>query len=566
MFSKYRLLYHSIVNTRPRQLYHRLRLLVKRQLLSLLATESYASRVALSPNLDFDLASKLPSAIFAPRKHLVRTTTGNNLEVGFLNVWRPLRTPMDWHPFEMKQGTRLWLLNLHYMEFIEAVGTENWFQYIKDWIDTNKPYKRGYWLDDWNSYSLSIRVVVWMQQFERRGNCISETDRVIFLKSLKAQIRFLESNLELDIGGNHLIKNIKALLWSSRFFKGSEARRWGELGSELLIEALNEQVTSDGAHFELSPAYHIQVFADFLECYSVLDDGLAKYELEKVLPKMAQFLADMVHPDGMISLFSDGGLNMSYSPGECLSMFERVFRTKVCQANFIFYPEAGYFGLRHQNSLVLMDAAELAPKYLPGHGHGDALSFEWSVAGQRVITDPGVFEYDAGELRDFARSTRNHNTVTLDDQDQAEFYQAFRVGRRAGITMCEVDGSPESVSVSAAHDGYRRLAGRPIHTRHLVMTPHQIIIKDSILDGSGQQAVARLILDPEIEVSNIGGLWTLRGTQLTITVECDHPISVEDTICFFDFGHKRKTKQLVIEFGCAPCACETTLTVVPVAA
>ena len=88
-----------------------------------------------------------------------------------------------------------------------------------------------------------------------------------------AQMNFLKSNLELDIGGNHLVKNIKALLWASQFFEGPEADRWRELGLKLLRKAIEEQVTPDGAHFELSPAYHVQVFADLLECYSVLDDG-----------------------------------------------------------------------------------------------------------------------------------------------------------------------------------------------------------------------------------------------------------------------------------------------------
>ena len=61
---------------------------------------------------------------------------------------------------------RQWpILGKSYMEFIEGVDTEKWFGFIKDWIGVNKPYKKGYWLDDWNSYSLSIRVVVWMQQF-----------------------------------------------------------------------------------------------------------------------------------------------------------------------------------------------------------------------------------------------------------------------------------------------------------------------------------------------------------------------------------------------------------------
>jgi hypothetical protein len=165
MNNKYRLLFHTIINTQPTQLYHRLRLLVKRKLLSHFASQSYSERVALCTDPITSLALNLPPALFKPRKHLARKTKNNSIEIGFLNVWRPLQSPMNWHPLEMKNGTRLWLLNLHYMEFIEAIGTEKCFNTIEDWIVSNKPYKKGYWLDDWNSYSLSIRVVVWMQQF-----------------------------------------------------------------------------------------------------------------------------------------------------------------------------------------------------------------------------------------------------------------------------------------------------------------------------------------------------------------------------------------------------------------
>lgn len=561
MISKYRLLFYSIINTRPSQLYHRLRLLIKRKLLSNLASQSYAQKVALPAESNYSLASRLPPALFKPREQFVRASMNNGLEVGFLNVWRPLQRPMNWHPLEMKKGTRLWLLNLHYMEFIEALDTKNWFRFIEDWIGANKPYKNGYWLDDWNSYSLSIRVVVWMQEFERRGRSLSEADKVIFLKSLAAQVRFLKSNLEMDIGGNHLVKNIKALLWASQFFEGEEAHRWGRLGSKLLKKALREQVTSDGVHFELSPSYHAQVLADFLECYSVLDDEGVKSELKIVLPKMAQFLVDTVHPDGMVSLFGDGGLNMSYAPQECISVFEKLTEAKVLQKKIISYHDAGYFGLRYQDSLILMDAGELAPRYLPAHGHGDALSFEWSVAGQRVVIDPGVFEYNSGSLRNFSRSTLSHNTVTLDDEDQSEFWQAFRVGRRASITSREIKTAPESISVIATHDGYTRLVGKPMHRRQILMTQHQVKISDSILDGRGQRATARLMLAPEIHIENVGWQWFLRGEKFNIEIECDHPIAVEETICFLNFGHKYTTKQLVVDFGTTPCSCEMTLTV-----
>jgi len=564
MVKRYILLFRSIKNTKPSQLFNRLKLLIKRKLLSNFATQSYSSITALPPEINVSLNSNLPHALFKPRNKLVRISENNNIEVGFLNIWRPLQNPMKWHPVEMKKGTRLWLLNLHYMEFIEALSNENWFQFIKDWIGANKPYKKGYWLDNWNSYSLSIRVVVWMQQYERRGDLLSEADKTLLLRSLVGQIKFLKSNLELDIGGNHLIKNIKALLWASKFFEGPEADSWRELGLKLLRAAIREQVTPDGAHFELSPAYHVQVFADFLECYSVLDDCQTKHELELILPKMAQFLTDMVHPDGKISLFSDGGLDMTYSPKECLSIFNDLIGIPVEQSEIISYPFAGYFGLRHLDTLILMDVADFAPRYLPAHGHGDALSFEWSVASERVIIDPGVFEYNQGELRDFSRSTLSHNTVTLDNKEQSEFWSAFRVGRQASILNREIRTEFDKLLVSASHNGYSRLAGKPVHEREIVMAASSIKIHDKILNGRGQQAISRIMLDPDIYVEEENQRYFLRGKNINIAIECDFPIAVEETICFLNFGHKFHTKQLVIDFGFAPCSCIMKLTVCPV--
>ena len=143
MIKRYLLLFHSIKNTQPCQLFHRLRLLIKRKLLSNLATHSYASTTAFPLEISVSLSSSPPRALFKPRNQLVRMSQNDNLEVGFLNVWRPLQNPMNWHPIEMKKGTRLWLLNLHYMEFIEALSNENWFRFVKDWIGANKPFKKN---------------------------------------------------------------------------------------------------------------------------------------------------------------------------------------------------------------------------------------------------------------------------------------------------------------------------------------------------------------------------------------------------------------------------------------
>ena len=60
--------------------------------------------------------------------------------------------------------------------------------------------------------------------------------------SVAEQLVFLERNLETDICGNHLIKNIKALIWASAYFTGPFAERWRRLGLKYLQRQLSHQI------------------------------------------------------------------------------------------------------------------------------------------------------------------------------------------------------------------------------------------------------------------------------------------------------------------------------------
>src|SRR5262249_62005662 len=70
--------------------------------------------------------------------------------------------------------------------------------------------------------------------------------------------------------------------------------------------------------------------------------------------------------------------------------------------------------------VVVIDHGPLgmAPGY--GHGHADALSLSACVRGEGLLIDPGTYGYNLGEKwRRYFRSTRAHNTVTVDGLDQA---------------------------------------------------------------------------------------------------------------------------------------------------
>ncbi len=573
------MLYSSIRYTRPRQLWARLWFMVKRRLMVQLAQWGLAPRHR-GPSLPLDTHPLEP--LFLPRRGLVEQD-GVKLFLRYLNRRDPLTSPQAWHPKQLEVGTRLEKLNLHYMEYLEAVD-DGWFaRVVEDWIASNPPYRPEYWLDNWNAYALSIRCVVWMQQLAVRRDKLTPGFCESAHRSLADQVRFLVRNLEVDILGNHLVKNIKALLWAGRYFTGREAMRWQALGQRLLRRELADQILPDGLHFERSPAYHTQVFADLLECSHALPaDSALHRELRRVLDQMAQALVDLTHPDGLVSLFNDGGLHMAYAPQECLAVYERLTGALAQPRSVFALADAGYFGVRDQRGYCLVDCGPIGPDFLPAHGHGDVLAFEWDLGHKRMIVDAGVYEYHEGTWRCYSRSTTSHNTVTIGQQDQCEFWKSFRVGRRPTphVHRLALDEKKLELLLEGSHNGYSHLPSRPVHRRRVDASPTRIVIEDQITTapgsthtarghadrGLGPEALrvhARLMLHPGCVARCVeeGLLLDHGGQRALLKSTCS--LTLEDAWWCPDFGVRHKTQQVVLDYGQAPCTGGFTLEALP---
>ena len=97
------------------------------------------------------------------------------------------------------------------------------------------------------------------------------------------------------MGGNHLVKDLKALAGLAVFFADD-----GLLGQTLdrLSAQLAVQVLPDGGHFERAPAYHCQVLGDLIDV-----DGLLRAagrapgpELTAAIERMRRWLGWCSHP------------------------------------------------------------------------------------------------------------------------------------------------------------------------------------------------------------------------------------------------------------------------------
>jgi len=511
----------------PRRALRRVALTLKRAM-----RDRAPSSGRLAPPPPF--AKDPPAPLFAPRTGMIEGDVFT-----FLGRAHRMGGRVDWTAPSLTPKDQLWRMNLHYMEYLEEVDDIRFVALIEDWISANPARRPGAWKDSHNSYALSLRVVVWMQQLARRS--LPEAARTKIAASLAEQLRFLEDNLETDLGGNHLIKNIKALIWASAFFSGRVAQRWRRRGLRLLGEALEEQILPDGVHFERSPSYHAQVFADLLECRHALG-AAAPPALDGELREMAQVVADLAHPDGGPAVFNDAGLTMAYSPAECVAVFARIYNQNVEPAPAFAYPEGGYFGRREGSDYFVADCGRIGPDALPAHAHGDILSFELSLEGQRFVVDPGVYEYIDGPRRRAARAAASHNTLCFEGLDQAEFFGAFRCARRPHVEVLELICEPDRLVLEGTHDGYRPHR----HVRRFEQTRGALRIVDRI-SGPARAAHVSFLLHPEVVVVLDGEGASLTRGASQARFRASLPVAYEDAVWSPDMGHELPTKRLRIK-------------------
>jgi uncharacterized heparinase superfamily protein len=318
---------------------------------------------------------------------------------------------------------------------------------------------------------------------------------------------------------------------------------------------LAEQFLLDGGHVERSPMYHGRLAHGLLDLVNILPESdETRVRIEKRLPDILRFVSALRHPDGELALFNDAALGVVPEPGRLLA-YARSLGLDAPSFGSGSFPETGYHVWRGGDAALLVDAGPIGPDYLPAHGHGDIFSFEMSLDGRRVVVDGGTSSYEAGAERDWARSTRAHNTVEIAGADQAEFFGAFRVGRRGRPHDVVARVSPEGLQLSGWHDGYRRLAGRPVHHRELALVaPSAVFVWDSVLSSKPQQAVSRLRFAPGttlrldgadcVAIEAAGVALALRSFGATLAVEDGHYAE--------RFGERTPCPVLALRKGAAP--------------
>jgi len=159
--------------------------------------------------------------------------------------------------------------------------------------------------------------------------------------------------------------------------------------------------------------------------------------------------------------------------------------------------------------------------------HADQLHVDLWWRGVNVGLDPGTFQYNAPPPWDNALlTTRVHNTVTLDGQDQMT--QAGRFlwldWAQAEVLAHEIDDLGQIIRVTAEHNGFINLNAR--HQRRIKSSASSWIIEDALLpcergtDKVHQAQLTWVLPDWDWEIES-GNHLILTGEEFSLTLQIE---------------------------------------------
>ncbi|WP_313949543.1 alginate lyase family protein [Frankia sp. AvcI1] len=321
-----------------------------------------------------------------------------------------------------------------------------------------------------------------------------------------------------------------------------------------LVRETRRQVLDDGGHYERSPSYHCQVLADLDDVAGLLAAGgwAVPTELFDAITRMRAWLGAVLGPDGTVPLLNDGFAvrpellrrllpsvpaqppppGPEVDPSDrATGLADATSSTRITRntsstgiTSLAGVPgrpgvpaAAGAGGWGRSGGLLLADSGLAAltaggwhlladvglpcPDDLPAHAHADTLGFLLWLDDRPLLVDVGTSTYAPGQRRDAERGSAAHSTVTIDGVDSTEVWGAFRAGRRARPTLVTLRHRDGVATLTAGHDGYRHLPGRPVHWRTWRLDADGLTVTDRISGGGRHQLAVLFHFAPGVTLA-----------------------------------------------------------------
>jgi uncharacterized heparinase superfamily protein len=467
-------------------------------------------------------------------------------------------------PFSLELPTRQFALRLHGFGWLRhirsdktTIACDNARWIVDQWIVLHGTRVTGI---AWDPEVVSRRIISWLSHspvvlqeaevgFYRR-----------FIGSLSQQVRYLQRRVDHMPEGLPRLKARIALAMASVSTEArpSVVRSTGRR----LDRELERQILPDGTHISRNPQACVDLLFDLLplrQTYINLGHDLPQ-RLISVIDRMYPAVRFFRHSGGDLALFNGASSTLATDLMSVLRYDETAGQP------FRALPHGGYHRLSGGETVLLVDTGKPSSMRLSTTAHAGCLSFELSSGRNRFIINSGLPRFAGEKLRQLARTTAAHSTVSVGDVSSARVMQSDYLGPilSAGPSIVDVDrqsGPDGSDRLSARHDGYVTRF-QLIHEREIRINQPgtKIAGRDRLLQRDGlpiteqptAEAVARFHIHPSIVLEQLDPkkvrLLAQDGESWDFSIPVGE-LTIEEDIFFADVSGIRPSQQIEIRFA-----------------
>lgn len=383
--------------------------------------------------------------------------------------------------WELSRHLFLPVLAIAYSRTKEEKYLIHFSAYLGEWLEQN-PFMMGV---NWSSsLELGIRLVNWTICWHIVQDKIDPVLREKWIISVNQHCWYINKNYsKYSSANNHLIGEAAGLFVATTSLpQFANSKNWQKKAFRILVQQSTKQNHPDGINKEQAISYQYFVL-EFLTIAGYIGEKFGwkfPYDYWNNIGDMLNFCEAIKDTDGNFPQYGDE------DDGHVLDKSIRCLKKqRFKKKNKKAFSDGGYYLLeeapgKKEEQKMIFDCGDLGYTSLAAHGHADALSFYFSAGGMPIFIDPGTYAYHANtKWRDYFRSTRAHNTLTVDGLNQSVMAGNFMWSKKAQSSLIN-HLYPEIVA--GTHDGYNRLKDPVTHSRQIRLDKEREmwIIRDQI--------------------------------------------------------------------------------------
>ena len=215
---------------------------------------------------------------------------------------------------------------------------------------------------------------------------------------------------------------------------------------------------------------------------------------------------------------------------------------------FKYFKSSGFVYYKKEDIYLIANIGKIVANYQPGHAHAGTFSFELSLFKERFIVNSGISTYENNSIRALERNTFS---IQL-------FVSITKILQKSGLVLGLLEDleifrkkvihndKSDTLNISASHDGYRHLKGKPIHTRDWFLKENKLTVTDQIFRKGLHNIKIVFPLNPKVRIKMLQAILSNVSTKikkyfLNFLVMVRLPTM--DSIFNYSFGLSEKNKK-----------------------